>query len=320
MQAIRVRQFGPPEVMQLEDIPDSQPGPGQVLVRIQAAGVNPVDTYLRAGLYRPDLPLPYTPGIDGAGTIEALGADIHALRPGQRVYLTWSITGTYAEKTLCASAHVFPLPAQTSFAQGAALGVPYGTAYCALFQRARALPGETVLVHGASGGVGLAAVQMARAAGLRVMGTAGSEAGLALVRREGAQEAFNHKDPDYRGRLLELTGGRGVDVILEMLANVNLGHDLSLLAKRGRVVIIGSRGRVELDPREAMGRDAAVLGMSLFNIAPQELASAHAAITAGLEQGTLRPVVSRELGLAAAAAAHHAVMESGSLGKFVLLP
>ena len=320
MQAIRVRQFGPPEVMLLENVPEPQPGPGQVLVRVQAAGVNPVDAYLHTGLYRPDLPLPYTPGIDGAGTIEALGADVHALLPGQRVYLTWSVTGTYAEKTLCAAAHVFPLPEQISFAQGAALGVPYGTAYRALFQRAHAMPGETVLVYGASGGVGLAAVQLARAAGLRVIGTAGSEVGLALVRREGAQEAFNHKESDYRGRLLELTGGRGVDVILEMLVNVNLGHDLSLLARRGRVVIIGSRGRVELDPREAMGRDAAILGMSLFNIAPQELARAHAALAAGLAQGTLRPVVSRELGLAEAAAAHHAGMESSSLGKIVLLP
>jgi len=320
MQAIRVRQFGPPEVMQLEEVPAPRPGPGQVVVRIHAAGVNPVDAYLRAGTYRPELPLPYTPGMDGAGLVEAVGAEVRALQPGQRVYLTWAVTGTYAEQALCAAAHVFPLPDRIGFDQGAALGVPYGTAYRALFQRAHAVAGETVLVHGASGGVGLAAVQWARAAGLRVIGTAGSDAGLALVRQEGAHEACNHRDPAYRGRLRELTGGRGADVILEMLANVNLGHDLSLLARGGRVVIIGSRGRVELDPREAMSRDAAVLGMSLFNITPPELASAHAALAAGLETGVLRPVVSSHRPLADAPAAHHAVMESSTLGKIVLVP
>ncbi|MGD9874037.1 MAG: NADPH:quinone reductase [Kiritimatiellia bacterium] len=320
MKAIRIQAFGPPEVMKMETIADLEPGPGQVLVKVGAAGVNPVDAYIRAGMYRPDLPLPYTPGIDGAGTVQATGPGVKKVRAGQRVYLTWAASGSYAEAVLCAEVHVFPLPDRISFAEGSALGVPYGTAWRALFQRARATAGETAFIHGASGGVGLAAVQIARAAGLRVIGSAGTKEGLELVRMNGAQLAVNHHDTGHWDAVMKHTGGAGVNVILEMLANVNLGRNLTLLAKGGRIVVIGSRGTVEIDPREAMSRDAAVLGMSLFNISPEELASAHAAIGAGLEQETLRPVVSREWPLSEAAAAHHAVMEGHSLGKIVLLP
>jgi NADPH2:quinone reductase len=212
------------------------------------------------------------------------------------------------------------LPEKSSFGQGAAIGVPYGAAFRALFQRAHAVGGETVLVHGASGGVGIAAVQLARAAGMRVIGTAGSEEGKSLVLAQGAHEVLNHRTAGYLDRLHELTCGQGVDVILEMLANVNLDHDLGVLAKGGRVVIIGSRGRVEIDPRTAMGQEATILGMTLYNASDKELASMHAAFVEGLGNGTLRPVVSRELPLADAAKAHHAVMEASTFGKIVLIP
>jgi NADPH2:quinone reductase len=319
MQAIRIHAFGAPEVMRLETVPDPVPAEGQVLVRVRAAGVNPVDTYLRAGVYRPDLKLPWTPGLDGAGVVEAVGAGVSRVRAGDHVYVTSSATGTYAELALVAEAKIFPLPAAISFVEGAALGVPYGTAYRALFQRAHAQPGETVLVQGASGGVGLAAVQFARAAGLRVIGTAGSEEGLARVQREGAHHVVNHKDPGAPDALKALAPD-GVDVILEMLANVNLGRDLPLLAKGGRVVVVGSRGPVEINPRDVMARDAAILGMSLFNATVKDITLIHAAIRAGLEQGILRPVVSRELPLSEAAGAHHAVIESSTHGKIVLVP
>lgn len=221
---------------------------------------------------------------------------------------------------LCKEFQTHLLPEGTSFGQGAAIGVPYGAAYRALFQRARAVAGEAILVHGASGGVGLAAVQLARAAGLRVIGTAGSDEGLQLVLAQGAHHVLNHRSAGYLGKLPELTCGQGVDVILEMLANVNLDLDLGALAIGGRVVVIGSRGRVEIDPRTAMGKEAAILGMTLYNASEQELASMHAAFAAGLENGTLRPVVSRELPLAEAAVAHHAVLETSTFGKIVLLP
>jgi len=320
MKAIRVHSFGPPEVMQLEDVPDPAPEAGQVVVKVRSAGVNPVDTYIRSGLYRPDLKLPYTPGIDAAGEIVAAGKDVKHRTPGQRVYVAWSISGTYAELVLCDEFQTHPLPEGISFSQGAAIGVPYGAAYRALFQRAYAKAGEAVLVHGASGAVGIAAVQLARSAGMLVIGTAGSEEGRALVRAQGAQYVLNHHEPGYLDRIQGVTCGRGVDVILEMLANVNLDHDLEALAKDGRVVIIGSRGRVEIDPRSAMGREASILGMTLYNATRKELAGMHAAFVAGLENGTLKPVVSREMPLSEAAFAHHAVMESSTLGKIVLLP
>jgi NADPH2:quinone reductase len=306
--------------MRLEEVTDPQPGRGEVVVRLSAVGVNPVDTYIRSGIYMPDLPLPYTPGIDGAGVISAIGEGVCHRRVGQRVYVAWCISGTYAEQVLCREFQTHPLPEAVTFGQGAAIGVPYGAAYRALFQRARAIPGETVLVHGASGGVGIAAVQLARAAGLTVIGTAGSKEGMALVLAQGARHVLNHHKDGYLDALAELTCGQGVDIILEMLANVNLDNDLLLLARGGRIVVIGSRGRVEIDPRYAMGREASILGMTLYNASERDLASMHASFAAGLANGTLRPVVSRELPLAEAAAAHHAVMESSTFGKTVLTP
>ncbi len=320
MKAIRVREFGGPEVLRLEDVADPRPGSGEVLVRIQAAGVNPVDTYMRAGAYGAANPaLPWTPGTDAAGLVEAVGpgSDLSA---GERVYTAGTLTGAYAELALCKRAQVHPLPARVTYAQGAGIHVPYATAYRALAQIARAQAGETVLVHGASGGVGLATVQLARAAGLTVVGTAGSEEGLRLVRQEGAHHAVSPRDPDYRKGVLELTGGHGVDVIVEMLANVNLGHDLQLLAQRGRVVVVGSRGSVEVNPRDLMSRDAAVFGMLLWRATEQELAEIFGALDAGLSAGTLRPVVAAELPLAEASEAHRRVLAPGARGKIVLVP
>jgi NADPH2:quinone reductase len=320
MKTIRVHGFGPPEVMQLEETPGLTPGEGEVVVKLHAVGVNPVDTYIRSGMYSPDLPLPYTPGADGAGIVSAVGPGVSHRQVGERVYVARSLSGTYAEEVLCKEFQTHPLPEGISFGQGAAIGVPYGAAFRALFQRAGAVAGEFVLVHGASGAVGIASVQLARAAGLRVIGTAGTEEGEKLVLAQGAHHVLNHKKKGYLSRLQELTCGMGVDVILEMLANVNLDHDLGVLAKQGRVVVIGSRGRVEIDPRTAMGREAAILGMTLYNASEKELASMHAAFVEGLSNGTLRPVVSRELPLAEAAAAHHAVIEASTFGKIVLIP
>jgi NADPH2:quinone reductase len=319
MKAIRVNTFGGPEVLQLEEVPMPRVGAGQVLVKMHAIGVNPVETYIRAGTYSRLPGLPYTPGNDGAGVVEQVGADVKELQVNDRVYTGGSISGTYAEFVLCKPEQLHRLPANVSFAQGAAMGTPYATAYRGLFQRGHAKPGETVLVHGASGGVGIATVQLARARGLRVFGTAGSDEGLKLVRGQGAHEMFDHRMPDHFEQIMNATGGRGVDVIVEMLANANLGRDLTILAKGGRVVIVGSRGRVEIDPRDTMQRDADVRGMVLPNTSPSDLASIHAELVAGLENGTLRPVTGKEFPLAEAAQAHRAVMESGAMGKIVLV-
>jgi NADPH2:quinone reductase len=320
MKAIRAHGFGGPEVLRLEEVPTPPPGPGEVLVRMHAIGVNPVETYIRAGTYARLPALPYTPGNDGAGVVEQVGSDVNEFTAGDRVYTAGSLSGTYAEFALCKTEQVHPLPANVSFAQGAAMGTPYATAYRGLFQRADAKPGETVLVHGASGGVGTAAVQLARARGLRVLGTAGSDEGRKHGREQGAHEVFDHRVPDHFDQIMKATAGRGVDVIVELLANVNLGRDLTILAKGGRVVIIGSRGRVEIDPRDTMQRDVDLRGMILPNTSPAELASIHASLVAGLENGTLRPVIGKEFPLAEAAQAHRAVMEPGALGKIILVP
>ena len=325
MKAIRVHEYGGPAVLKLEEIPDPKPGPGDLLVRVKAAGVNPVDAYIHTGTYARKPPLPYTPGQDGAGEIEAVGADVAGFKTGDRVYIagignTVAGAGTYAERAICAPSQLHRLPARVSFGQGAALGVPYCTAYRALFQRAAAKPGETVLVHGATGGVGIATVELAHSRGLTVIGSGGTDKGLAAVTEHGADVVINHRAPNYTEGIMRATGGRGVNLVIELAAHVNLDRDLGLLAKWGRVVVVGNRGRVEIDPRQAMGRDATILGMTLFNVTDADFVEIHAALVSGLEIGTLNPVIGREFPLADAARAHEALMEPGALGKTVLIP
>lgn len=319
MKAIRVNAFGGPEVLSLEEIADLVPGPGQALIKIEAAGVNPVDVYIHGGKYG-RRPLPYTPGSDAAGTIEALGESVSGVTVGQRVYTAGTLTGAYAEKALCRPSQVQPLPERLSFAQGAAIHVPYYTAYYALHLRAGGKPGETVLVHGASGGVGLAAVQIARAAGLTVLGTASSDKGKAAVMKAGADHILDHTKEDYLEEVKALTESKGPDVILEMLANVNLLKDLEVVSQNGRVVIIGSRGPIEIDPRLTMQRNSNILGLSLMNATEAELTQIRAAVGAGFANGTLTPIIACEFPLAEVAAAHKAIMEPGAFGKIVLVP
>jgi NADPH:quinone reductase len=319
MKAIRVHQFGGPEVLKLEEVATPKPSAGEVLVRIHASGVNPYDTYMRTGTYAINPPLPYTPGSDGAGVVEAVGEGVKNVKPGDRVYTAQTITGAYAQYALAREAQVHPLPEKIDFKQGAGIWVPYGTAYHALYHSAKAHASETVLVHGASGGVGIAALQISRAMGLKVLGTAGTPKDLELAKREGAHEVFDHGKADYQPEILKATGNRGVDIVLEMLANVNLAHDTKLLATNGRIVVIGSRGEVTINPRELMGRRGSIRGLVLPAITPAEEADIHAGLFAGLENGTLRPVVSKELPLAEAARAHEEILKPGSAGKIVLI-
>jgi len=318
MNAIRVSHFGDPSVLELKEVPELSAAPGQLLVRLHAAGVNPVDAYIRSGKYARLPALPYTPGIDGAGVIEQ--SEVPAFSPGSRVYVAASLTGAYAEQTLCAPDQIFLLPDHISFEQGAALGIPYGTAAWALFHRGQARSGETLLIHGASGGVGVAAVQLALAAGLTVVGTGGGAEGAAFVKSLGAHHALDHRAAGYQDEILKLTGGKGADVIVEMLANVNLPADLSLAAPRGRIAVVGSRGPVTIDPRAAMMKDAAIHGMSLWNMTDAERSEVHADLGRGLADGSIKPVIGARFPFAEAAKAHEAVMSSGARGKIVLIP
>jgi NADPH2:quinone reductase len=321
MKAIRIHQFGGPEVLQVENVPDPIPGKGEVVVQIDAIGINPVETYIRAGTYGPR-EFPFTPGMDAAGTVIKVGEGVTHVKSGDRVYIDASLTGTYAEQALCREAQVHLLPDDITFDQGAAIGVPYVTAYRALIQRGEARAGESVLVHGATGGVGLASVQIALALGLTVIATGGSKAGRMLLAEQGATHILDHHQDGYLERVKEITNGKGVDIILEMAAHINLGKDLGVLAQGGRVIVIGSRGPIEINPRDTMIHDADIRGMSGPGISEADRASIHAAIGAGLRNGTLRPIVSQQFALTEAAQAHEAVMDSshGARGKIVLKP
>jgi NADPH:quinone reductase len=317
MKFIRVEQFGGPDVLQLVEGVSAQPQNGQVLIQVRAIGVNPVDTYIRSGAYGSMVMPPYTPGSDAAGEVLAVGEGVTKFKPGDRVY-TWARGGgAYAEQMLCGAHEAYLLPQNATFEQGAALGVPYATAHRALFGRGGAQPGESVLIHGASGGVGIAAAQLARAFGLTVIGTAGTAAGRDLVLEQGAHYVFDHTAPDYTEEIAKLGG---VNLIIEMLANVNLARDLELLAHGGRVVVVGNRGEVTINPRETMRREADIRGMTLFNVPLPELEGIHAALRAGLENGALRPVIGRRFALAEAAVAHEEILAPGSWGKMILTP
>ncbi len=319
MRAIVVHETGGPEVLRLETVAVPTPGPGEVVVRLHATGVNPVETYLRAGGQGYTPALPVTPGSDGAGVVEAVGAGVTHVAVGDRVWLSGALSGTYAEAACCRADQVHPLPASVSFEEGAGMGVPYTTAHVALFARANVQPGEAVLVHGASGGTGLAAVQLAIAHGCTVVGTAGTDDGRALVQAQGAAHVYDHHADGYLDAA-RADLGRGFDVIVEMAAHVNLGRDLPHLARGGRVIVVGSRGPVEINARDLMAPGASILGMSLRTTSPQDLARIHAALTDGLAAGALRPHVGHRFPLDAAPDAHRLVLEGPALGKIVLVP
>ncbi|XP_047446320.1 quinone oxidoreductase [Mugil cephalus] len=320
MRAIRVSEFGGPSVLRLcSDVTVPQPGHGQVLIRVHACGVNPVETYIRSGSYARKPTLPYTPGSDVSGVVETIGEGVTAVKAGDRVFTTGTLSGGYAEYTVAADDCVHKLPDALDFSQGAAIGIPYFTAYRALIHKAHAKAGETVLIHGASGGVGVAACQLSRALGLRVLGTAGTPDGMKLVLNNGAHLAFNHREAGYTDKIMEATEGRGVDVIVEMLSNVNLSKDLQMSAYGGRVTIVGSRGPIEINPRDTMIKESSIMGVALFFATPEEKKECSALLYAGMEAGWLRPVVGPQYPLDKAAQAHHDIIESpGAAGKIVL--
>lgn len=324
MKAIRAHSFGEADVLQLDTINDPAPSANELVVDIKAVGVNPADTYMRGGAYAIVPDLPYIPGGDAAGVVSAIGTDVRDFSVGDRVFvgtaMGFNMTGCYAEKVVRSATDVIALPENVSFAQGAALGVPYATAHYALFQRGGGVAGETVFIHGASGSVGTACVQLAKRAGMNVIGSAGSERGLKLVTQEGADHVVDHTGNDYMEQVKKLTDGNGPALIIEMLANVNLATDLETVAKYGRIVVIGNRGEVTINPRLTMMKELDVRGIALFNGSRDEMNHIMNDLIDGLADGSLRPIVGREMPLAEAAASHVAVLEPGAYGKIVLVP
>ena len=315
MKAVVVERCGDPEVLKIREVRTPVPAPGQILVRLKAAGVNPVDTYIRSGAqgYAPELP--WTPGLDGTGIVEASGEGVSGFEKGMRVYLCGSISGTYAEYCLCTPEQAFALPETLDWVEGACLGIPYFTAARALFTKGGASSGETVLIHGASGGVGLAALQLASGKGLRLLGTAGSSAGEKMVRANGA-ECYSHLDKGRFPAIREAYGG--VDLIVEMLADANLDEDLKLLSPGGRVVVVGSRGRVEISPRDLMGSEGTVTGMRVLNATGAERRDYAALVSRGIAEGTVKPQVSAVFSLEEADRAHREVIGGPHAGNLVI--
>jgi len=314
MQAIQVEEFGSPEVLKLKTTDVPQVGENQVLVRVKAVGVNPIETYIRSGSLGPR-DFPYTPGGDCAGVVEAVGEGVNKFKPGDRVYTWSSETGVYAEMTVAKLHAVSPLPAQ-----GASIGIPYGTAYKALHNRANMKKGEKVLVHGGSGAVGVASIQIAKAFGLFVIATAGTRQGMDLCRSLGADHVVCHRDSQYCTEIQKITEDKGVDIILEMLASANLQTDLEMLAFRGRIVVVGSRGTIAIDPKYTIMKESAVLGVAHIVNEESEWDLIRQGLEEGQDSGWLSPVVGREYALSDAAKCHNDIINnSGSYGKLVLI-
>lgn len=324
MKAVRAHAFGGPEVLQVDDVADPIPGSGDVVIDVKAAGVNPADTYMRGGAYAIVPDLPYVPGGDAAGVISAIGDGVTGFAIGDRVFtgvaLGFSMQGCYAEKVLRNADDVLALPDEVSFQEGAALGVPYATAHYGLFARGDSTSGETVFIHGASGAVGTAAIQLAKRAGLTVIGSGGSDRGRKLILDEGGDHAVDHTSEGYLDEVKALTSGKGPEIILEMLANVNLASDLDLVAKYGRIVVIGNRGEITINPRVTMMKELDVRGLALFNGSRSQMEEIMRDLLKGLADSSLRPIVGCEMPLADAAKAHQAVLEPGAYGKLVLVP
>lgn len=317
MRAALVREFGGFDKINIEEVPKPQAGDRQVLIRVQAAGVNPVDTYIREGKYTQVPELPYIPGKEGAGVVEEVGSGISKFKSGDRVWFIGKDNGASAEFVAIDEEHVFSLHERINFKQGATCGLTYCTAYRALFQKAGAQAGQTLLVHGASGGVGLAACELAKVHGLRVVGTASTQEGIKLATQQGAEIVFNHREAGYVEQIKEKYPN-GFDIILEMLANENLCHDLEMIAKQGRIVVIGNRGSIEFDPRACMIKDAAIIGVSLANCTTEDFARITERLNALMADDHVKPYVGTTLPLEQLAEAHRRIMEPGARGKFVV--
>lgn len=322
MKAILIKQFGGAEQLQIGNVSLPCIHEHHVKVKLHAAGINPSDVYTATGTYAVKPNLPYTPGNDGAGVVVEVGADVKGVKVGDRVFVVGGkskvFTGTMAAEIVCEATAVHPLPEHISFEQGAGLGVPALTAYRALVDRAQLKAGQTVFIHGASGAVGLIAVQMAKHLGATVIGTASREEGKALVKEAGADIVLDHITEETVASVLDVTNGEEPDVIIEFLANVNLQADLMLVKKRGVIVVIGNRGDITINPRLMMQKECDVRGMVLWNMTQEEYEAVTSGVTTMLQQQAFAPVVRQAFPFEEASAAFQEVIDGTGNGKVVV--
>ena len=321
MKAMRAHQFGGPEQLRLEDAPDPQVQAGQVQIRVRAVGINPADLVRLSGRLG-NLPLPYIPGTDVCGEVETIGSGVTHVKKGDRVFGR-ALTGGYAEKTCLAGSEAVPLPANLSFAEGSAIPIPFYTAYRALHHKAAIKAGETVLVSAGGGGVGVAAIQLAKLAGARVITTVGSPDKAARTKELGADVTINYREQDFATEVQKLTGGKGVDIIIENVASDNLAKDLSIVARDGRIILIGTGTAKGPDGQfaimNALMKDANILGMSLVN-AGAVIGEMANTLTGLFSAGKLKAVVSKTYPLSEAQQALADLVAGRVFGKLALMP
>ncbi|MDB5108340.1 MAG: hypothetical protein JWM69_1281 [Candidatus Binatus sp.] len=322
MKAIVFDKVGGPEVLKLAEVPKPEVKPGTVLVKVRAAGINFADTLFRQGQYLMRPKLPDTPGLEAAGEIEAVGEGVSNLKPGQRVAILGS--KTYAEYALAPATQVIPLPEGVSFEQGAAFPVQVLTAWHMLHTSHRTESGQTVLVHSAAGGVGIVAVQIAKAAGARVFGTVSSPSKVALVKEYGADEVINYVSDDFAAEANRLTGGRGVDLILDAIGATTMEKGLTCLAPFGHLILYGRSG----GPPEPLNlfrlfeKSTKVSGFVLYTVTavPDVMRRGIEESFKLIASGKLKLVIGKTFPLAEAAAAHKFMESRQSTGKLILIP
>ncbi|MBI2826070.1 MAG: NADPH:quinone reductase [Planctomycetia bacterium] len=330
MKAAFIRKQGPPDVIEYGEVPTPEAGPGQALVRVKAVSVNPIDTYIRGGMIKAALPNPYVIGSDLAGVVERCGSGVTGLKPGTRV---WGANqgregrqGTFAEYIAVDEQWLYTTPEGVADQQAAAVALVGITAHIGLFQKARLQVGELVFVNGGTGGVGSAVLQMAKAAGARVITTAGSDEKVAACRAAGADLALNYNTADVDAEIRRFAPS-GVNVWWETLREPNFDRTIGLLAPRGRMILMAGRDARPVFPVGPFYvKDCALLGFAMFNSSPAEQRACAMDINRWLADGKLKPRVDRVMKLAEAAAAHRLQEENtlhrvGTLaGKIVLVP
>lgn len=331
MKAAFLQATGAPETLQYGELPTPEPKAGEVRIRVGAAALNPIDTYVRSGMVAMKLPLPFVTGSDVAGTIDAVGPDVKRFRVGDRVWGSnqglLGRQGTCAEYVCASEDWFYPTPANVDDRVAAAAALTGITAHLGLFRFARLQPGETVFVNGGTGGVGSMVAQMAKAVGAKAIVTVGSQAKADLCRSWGVDCMLNYKTDDVPARIKEFTGGQGLDVFYETQREPNFVTMVDLMRRRGRMIVMAGR---QAQPTFPVGpfyvKDLSLFGFAMFNASPDEQRVCAEDISRWLAAGSLRVAIGREFSLSETAAAHRFLEENtlqkvGTLtGKVVVLP
>jgi len=330
MKAIRLHHTGPADVLELEDIPLPKPGPGEALVRIRAAGLNFADIYMRNGSYPAPISLPFTPGLEGAGVVEAVGEGVaeasdegaSSVRPGDRVSYLALQYGAYADYQIVKANHLIPLPPDISFETAAAITLQGMTAHALVYENYPVKPGVAVLVHAAAGGMGLLLVQWLKHLGACVIGTVSTEEKAQAAREAGAHHAILYTRDDFASETKRLTNGKGADYIIDGVGKSTFSRDLDAVSTRGHITLYGwSSGAPDsILPAALMAKSIAISGGGLGNFinTHEEIRSRARAVFEGVQAGWLKPRVDRVFPLAQAAEAHRLLENRQTIGKLVL--